>query len=45
MYEILFENDYDHFQNSMIILLVLNSFKNKIINFVKNSLPPKLINT
>ena len=31
----LFRNCYDHFHNLEIILLMLNNFKDKIVNFMK----------
>ena len=34
MYKILFKDSYNHFYNLGIILLMLNNFRDKIINFV-----------
>ena len=34
IYEIIFKNCYNYFHNLNIILLILNNFKNKIINFI-----------
>ena len=34
MYEILFNDGYNHFYNSRIILLILNNFKDEIVNFI-----------